>query len=159
MMKIVMEFIIVKKLSNMDQEMKITIRKAQPKDFNDLRKMLRDADLVLLGNDWSDQDFKNHSGKRGILQVAELDNKVVGFILGEELTGTWVIIHEMVVAKEHRGSRVFFELIKWFDDWLKSNGKTHTLIYADARDARLQKIYERFGFKSNGPVIEMIREN
>ena len=98
-----------------------------------------------------------------VLLVAETESEVVGYayagVDGPDymaLRGPAGVIHDLVVAPEHRGRGVGRLLLDGVLDALTTRGAPRAVLSAAARNAIARRLFERAGFRPT--MIEMTRE-
>lgn len=98
-----------------------------------------------------------------IVLVAELGNRVVGYIYAQleprnwkELRDAAGFIHDVYVDESARGAGVATALVEAGVQWLRSRGAPRVLLWTAAPNAAAQRLFERLGFRRT--MIEMTKE-
>jgi len=100
----------------------------------------------------------NNALHRGVVVVAEIDNKIVGSIGGMETSDWWSSEKYLAdlfffVYKEHRKSTIAVKLIKSFMEIGKKTNMKMKLGHVYSGDGdRKDKFYERLGFVKAGSL-------
>jgi len=100
----------------------------------------------------------NNALHRGVVVVAEIDNKIVGSIGGMETSDWWSSEKNLAdlfffVYKEHRKSTIAVKLIKSFMEIGKKTNMKMKLGHVYSGDGdRKDKFYERLGFVKAGSL-------
>ena len=100
----------------------------------------------------------NNALHRGVVVVAEIDNKIVGSIGGVETSDWWSSEKYLAdlfffVYKEHRKSTIAVKLIKSFMEIGKKANMKMKLGHVYSGDGdRKDKFYERLGFEKAGSL-------
>ena len=100
----------------------------------------------------------NNALHRGVVVVAEIDNKIVGSIGGVETSDWWSSEKYLAdlfffVYKEHRKSTIAVKLIKSFMEIGKKTNMKMKLGHVYSGDGdRKDKFYERLGFVKAGSL-------
>ncbi len=106
------------------------IRPATNADIPELQCLQRVGDLLTADeNVFGPEQFQRYFND-GITLVAEHDNKVIGYILGEYLLGGGVIGWFIVVDVPFRGTKAAKMLITEFKRVAKEHGATWMIAYA-----------------------------
>lgn len=89
----------------------------------------------------------------GFVRVAEVDGKIVGFLVGAiSLAGMWssdlcAVEAKFGVHPEHRGSRLDRALIREFEAWAANMGVKDVAMISEADlDPRVGHYYRRLGY-------------
>ncbi|MDR0803802.1 MAG: GNAT family N-acetyltransferase [Rickettsiales bacterium] len=141
------------------------IRNAQPKDFDAIKELQKIGVLTFgAGSDaeisFSDIDLQNQiDAQRGIVLVAEQNNKIIAFVFGENFVNpTWAMGSYFTVHPDFRGTDVYKKIMDAFAARVKENGGKYLVLYADSQNPRLVNFYKRFGFVAGETFVEMIKE-
>ena len=91
--------------------------------------------------------FKNFVDKDKMFFVAEENNQVVGYILGEPLKGKLALLGLLSVDKKVRDKGIGRQLVEKFRKRCKQKKLTYTLIYAPSFNKKTIDFYTKCGFK------------
>lgn len=125
---------------------KITISKMAADDLEAVYEIDKDAFPIPWQKTSFEEELKNILAT---YLVAKIDDKVVGYI------GMWFVIDEchitnVAVHSKYRRMGIASELIKKMFKLCNSHGISYILLEVRANNNPAQKLYESFGFKSNG---------
>ena len=94
--------------------------------------------------------------ERCLTLVYEINNKIVGFISGEQLVGNFMMLWFCSVQKEYQNGFVGYRLYEEFEKRSKDRGNDGILVYAYKTS---EKMLARGGYSSNGNMYkEMYKE-
>lgn len=99
---------------------------------------------------WSKTSFEEElKNMLSIYLVAKEDGKVIGYI------GSWMIIDEchitnIAILPSHRRKGIASKLVKELMNYCNENGISYMLLEVRTNNVPAQKLYEKFGFKSDG---------
>ncbi len=136
----------------------LTVRAMEPEDISDVMEIDR-----MSGGQraitYQDQIDFYLGGELGLSYVAELDGKVVGFLMGRILerryapyVGAWVEILGIVPDLKHQG--IGSRLLQSFLDGCKAKGVQDVHAVASIRDTEVKPFLEAFGFKE-GELVHL----
>ena len=136
--------LLVEEHHNFDARRFLAARKRTPDDYGAfLASQLDDPDVVLL--------------------VAEQEGRVVGYAYAAlegydymSLRGPAAVLHDLIVAPEHRGRGVGRLLLRATLSDLASRGAPRVLLSTAERNVAAQRLFERLGFRRT--MVEMTRE-
>ena len=125
---------------------KVLVTKMKPEDLDEVYEIDKSSFSI----PWSKESFENEL--KNILAtyfVARLDNKIIGYI------GSWLIIDEchitnIAVDLSYRRKGIAYELVKTLLNYCNENGISYAYLEVRKSNMPAQKLYERFGFKSDG---------
>ena len=125
---------------------KIEITKMTSNDLDAVYEIDKDAFPIPWQKTSFEEELKNILAT---YLVAKIDQKVVGYI------GMWFVIDEchitnVAVHSEFRRQKVASELIKSMLRLCNSHGISYILLEVRANNIPAQRLYESFGFKSDG---------
>lgn len=149
----------------------VIIRKAKEEELKiaqDLNHQLFEHDLEydpLLDMNWpyeKEEYFRNRiSEKDGVCFVAEVDGKVVGYLIGamiEPYTYRKIKkqseLENTLVKEEFRGRGIGEKLFEEFVKWSKEHGAERIKVSASADNFGAIKFYQRVGFKPYATELE-----
>lgn len=124
----------------------IIIEKMTFEDLDDVYEIDKDSFPV----PWSKSSFEEEL--RNMLAtylVAKVDGKVIGYI------GSWMVIDEchitnIAVNSKYRRKGVASKLVNELLKYCNNHGISYVLLEVRLNNFAAQKLYERFGFKSDG---------
>lgn len=135
---------------------KVKIRNMRKNDVEDVARIYMDV-FNLLGENWSEVTAQNHMKdgfKSDTCWVAELDNHIIGFLMGFILPwdqGNVLFIDTINVKSNHQGNGVGKKLWNIAEKYSKTNSLKGIRLLANP-DLESYKWYDAMGFKSSGWV-------
>lgn len=137
---------------------KIVLRRAKIDDLDILVELL--ASLFTIETDFIIDAQKQQRGlllmlnenEQGCIMVAECDKKVVGMCSGQLLVSTAegglkVIVEDLVVAKDNRGSGIGSGLLLEIEKWAVSCGARRMDLLVDQRNHSALNFYKEQNWK------------
>jgi ribosomal protein S18 acetylase RimI-like enzyme len=130
----------------------VKLRALQPKDLD----AIAEIDSAILGNPrpeyWKDRiaAIEKHSGIAPI--VAELDGKVVGFVIGEASGWEYGVpeevgwIHTVGIDPEFQGQGIGAIMMREMLDNMKKVGVSKVYTFVNWKEAALLRFFDRMGF-------------
>lgn len=123
--------------------------KIEKMTFDDLEEVY-EIDKESFPIPWSKTSFEEEL--KNILSTyltAKIDGKVVGYI------GSWMIIDEchitnIAILPSYRRKGIASKLVKELINYCNENGISYMLLEVRTNNVPAQKLYEKFGFKSDG---------
>ena len=155
---------------------KIIIRKANIKDLESILKL----NSILFKNEYQKFDntmdlkwtyskegkkyFKDNIVKKnGFVDVAEYNNKIIGYLVGnlsERLShrkaAKYAELENMIIEKKFRGKGIGRKLTKDFISWCKKNKVNYISVTASAKNKDAISLYKKSGFKDYEVVLEVM---
>ena len=153
---------------------RITIRRAEIKDLNDILRLVAELygeEQGNYGNDWS-LDWVYGKGKEIIADdlenadsfvvVAEMDGNIFAVLRGSLYWDDWMSwkkgrgaeLWDVFIEEGLRNRGVGAKLMKMFLDWCKVKKVDYVLVNAAAKNMEAIKFYEKFGFENNQAILE-----
>jgi len=142
---------------------RMIIRKAKKKDIESIQKLDRestmyhkkfDKDFYTISEKWrkikKDSQIKVIKSPTNLILVAEIDEKVVGYIWGYEekiLNHKIGKIQELIVTLKQRGKGIGTELIKKMLDFFKERKCIISEIEVFVENLPTIQVYEKAGFR------------
>jgi GNAT superfamily N-acetyltransferase len=136
----------------------IVIRRAKIDDIDILVELL--INLFTIETDFSIDTQKQQNGlllmleenEQGCIMVAECDERVVGMCSGQLLVSTAegglkVIVEDLVVVKDNRGSGIGSALLLEIQKWAISCGASRMDLLADQRNHSALNFYNQQNWK------------
>lgn len=108
----------------------IVLRPAQKKDSAAIQDLMVNEKQILSGNEvWAKESIKTYI-ENGFVFVAEQDDHVVGFVIGERLLDGGALVQLRIVEPDLRGQGIGVMLSDYFEQALYDMGITWMLSYA-----------------------------
>ena len=123
----------------------VTIRRIMPSDVPALSLILMDSPGA---SNWTAESLLS-SVQSGTGWVAELEDRVVGFLIGRGVADEFEILN-LAVAQSNRRRGIAKELLKAMAAWLKAAGTKHVYLEVRASNDAAMALYVRSGFKPCG---------
>lgn len=147
---------------------KIMIRKATQGDLKDIQRLnhslfvkeYREYDRTLdtgfpyttIGKEYFVERMTKPA--QGIIAVAELGGKVIGYICGglqkrkaSRIKARYAELENMLVEPKFRGKSVGSQLIAYFFAWCENHKVDYVSVIASSKNFRAQKLYQKMGFR------------
>ncbi|WP_202127842.1 GNAT family N-acetyltransferase [Clostridium sp. C2-6-12] len=137
------------------KEDKIFIRDIIDEDYEMLTEFIEELGYPSNKNNISQRLFKINSNKSYKTLVAEVDNKVVGFIglcklYAYEYDGEYVRIISLVVNEKHRGNGIGTILMKSAEKWAINEGAIAIALNSGIKREKAHEFYKSNGYKIKG---------
>lgn len=127
------------------------IRKAKTSDFETIYKIMSEEYWRIYKDKWTHTNgiktLKYYS-KYGDIHVAEIDNKVIGFVVAHKEyynNGENLHVQELVVKKEFQGKGIGKALMKKLEDYCRNN-KIKGLYLSTNKKAPAFYFYKKLGY-------------
>ncbi len=133
----------------------LIIRNMQKEDIDAIHKVEEDCFEHPWSKDSIRKELKNDLAR---YLVAELDNKVVGYI------GIWFVVDEghitnVAVHSDYRGLKIGDSLVKEMTKECKDNNLVAMTLEVRASNIVAQNLYKKYGFKMGGIRKEYYSDN
>ncbi len=128
------------------------IRKAAKKDFKEIFKLMNVEYLKHYNEKWVEKNALktiNYYSKIGKIFVAEIDRKVIGFVIIREEyynEGKRLMIEELVVNGEYQGKGIGKKLMNYIEAYCKKKGILSIWLITNKKAAAF-KFYKRIEYK------------
>ena len=106
------------------------------------------------------EDYFKNAIKESFVVVAEIDNKVVGYLLGEESSVPYYNFQiaelcNMCIDSNYRKQGIGNLLYKEFEKFYKEQGITHFMVTASFKNESAKAFYKKMGFsEANSTFIK-----
>lgn len=125
---------------------KIEIKKMTFDDLDEVYSIDKESFPIPWSKTSFEEELKNILS---VYLVAKVDNTVVGYI------GSWMIIDEchitnIAILPSYRRKGIASKLVKELINYCNENGISYMLLEVRTNNFPAQKLYEKFGFKSDG---------
>ena len=135
----------------------VKIRHATLKDCKKCAELSRVPELELpLEKYISEKYFKLFVDEDKMFFVAEDNNKIVGYILGEPMKGRLANLGLLAVDKKFRGKGVGKKLVDAMRKRCDEKGLTYLLLYAPKSNKKTLEFYRKCGFKEGKNYIPFV---
>jgi len=129
----------------------VIIHNAKIEDLENLGELLKIKEISWRGEGYSIEYFKRLV-REGVILVAEIDSKIVGFVFGEfSKEEDWAELTGVAVLEEHRGKGIGSKLINEFENVIR--GKKISSIEVNAHVETLAKFIHKFGYEKGESYI------
>lgn len=136
------------------------IRKAKKRDLKKVAEIFRtEFNKEPYNGNWSkEKAFKKirEYNKRSLISIAEISNKIVGFIIYSKYLwsdGFRAEVKEIVISSKFQGKGIGTKLMLYVEDFYKKRGIKKILLMTHKK-SKAFKIYKKGGFKETN-LIEM----
>ena len=92
-----------------------------------------------------------------IFLVAQEEKKVIGYAVGESITGKGVLLHYIVIKSEYRGKNIGSALLQDFEREAAKRGNKWALLYAAAFNKKTCAFYEKKNYKKGSESFEFVK--
>lgn len=131
----------------------IAIRPARRRDLPSLYRLARNPKLAAPSHQAAERWWiRSFLDERQILIVAELDGRVIGFVMGEAATGKVAIGHLLTVAPKYRRAGVAARLGRAFERACRERGMTCILLYASS--STMARLLKKGGYARGSRAVE-----
>lgn len=136
-------------------ENNLIIRPMTKDDIDGVYKVEEDCFVDTWSKDAFNKELKNSLAR---YLVAELDNKIVGYV------GVWFVVDEghitnVAVHSDYRGKKIGDRLIKDMVELCKENKIVAMTLEVRASNTVAQNLYRKYGFKMGGIRKEYYSDN
>jgi len=140
-------------------EKKMKIRKAKKQDFKYMAQILKTEYRKAPWNEkWTEkQALKTilYLSKIGIIHVAEINNKIAGFIICRTepwAEGSYLVIEEFVVDSKYQRKGIGKALIKKIEEYSRKS-KVKVIYFTTHRKAPAVKFYKKMGYTPSKEAV------
>jgi len=127
------------------KSLSVMIREIKPSDVRELSSILLQSPGA---SPWP-EDSLSESALSGIGWVAELEGRVVGFLLGRSVADEFEILN-LAVAQSYRRRGIATRLLKTTAEWSETAGTKHVYLEVRASNEAAVALYVLNGFKPCG---------
>ena len=124
----------------------VKIRNYKPADYVAVVANLKPEDMF--DEIWDSQ--KSYDSVISIdpdnIQVAEVDGKVVGSVMIDQMGGDLAFIYRLVVNKDYRGRGIANKLLDEVYRILRARGTKEVALFANSENEKLSKFYAKRGY-------------
>ncbi len=125
----------------------VNIRLARIDDCLICSELSKIEELMIANGSYVSEDyFKNFVDSDELFFVAEIDNNIVGYILGEPIKGNLAFLGLFTVEIKHRKKGIGKNLINTFSKKCKSKGLLEIIFYAPSFNKDTIEFYKKQGF-------------
>ena len=128
------------------------IRKATKKDFKEISRLIKTEYLKHYKEKWTEKNAiktLNYYWRIGKIFVAEIEKKVVGFIIIREEyynDGKSVMVEELVINGKNQGMGIGKKLMDFIEEYCKKN-KINFIWLITSKKATAFKFYKKIGYR------------
>jgi ribosomal protein S18 acetylase RimI-like enzyme len=139
-----------------------TVRAARPDDLEPMVDLLRL--LFTIEEDFNFDAARQRQGlalllreARACVLVAETEGRVVGMCTGQLVISTAegglsLLVEDLVIATDHRGKGMGWELMAVMARWAGAQGATRMQLLADRNNPPALSFYERIGWRTTALI-------
>ena len=119
------------------------IRDALKKDLPECERIIQIPELKFCNNGYPNNYFLHNYLEKDYFLVAEENNKIIGFILGEKLKSDYIIIWYLAVDKNHRGNGIGSRLLDEYEKRAKANGFKWAMLQSHLDSKKNMEFYQK----------------
>jgi len=101
--------------------------------------------------------FKNFLDKDNMFLVAEENNNIIGYALGEPMKGKVAHLGLLTVDNKFRNHGIGNQLVNKFEDQCKKKGIKNILLYAPKFNKKTLNFYKKLGFQKGKEHIQFLK--
>ncbi|MDD5212945.1 MAG: GNAT family N-acetyltransferase [Candidatus Gracilibacteria bacterium] len=126
----------------------MNIREANINDLEKCEELSQMPELIWASGEYYTKDFLERylENNEGCFLVVELENIVIGYLLGEKLKAKGSIVWSMGIQKEYRGKGIGSKLLKTFEKNIQDDGYEWTYLVGRTESEELKHFYSKNGF-------------
>lgn len=132
----------------------ITIRNAVKEDLLQCEKLGQIEEFKLASGGWLDAKFLENYISPDYFLVAENNNQIIGYLIGEPLKGNGVMLCFLVVKENMRKKGIGKKLLKEFEKRCRENGAEWILLYAPTFNEGTVMFYKKRGYNQGKSFFE-----
>lgn len=134
----------------------LIIRSAEEKDLPIVAQLVKQPHLGMSNGNYPGADWFTRYIDQNYFLVAEDQGQVVGFISGEPLKGSGIIVHYFAVDPKKQGQGIGTTLLNEYETLNKQSGIKWILLYTPIKSKAVE-FYKKRGFSENEADIEMVK--
>ncbi|GBE20653.1 putative acetyltransferase [archaeon BMS3Abin17] len=134
------------------------IRPAEIKDLKGCEEILKIPELRFIDGYYPDINYRKEFIDKDYFLVFEMDNKIVGCVLGEPLKCKHVIIWFFAVKKEYRRQGIGEKLIKEFEKRCCKNKHKWCILHTPISIKNSMNFYKKLGYNKGESFVEFEKE-
>ena len=137
----------------------VKVRKATKGDIASIVELSKIAELkTAAGGFISESYFKEFMDEAGIVYVAEDNDDIVGYVLGEPMKGKLANLGLLSVHKDRRGEGIGKMLLEAFREACDERGLTFILLYAPQFNENTLEFYRKAGFTEGKAHVMFVED-
>ena len=137
----------------------VNIRKATKKDIGSIVELSKIEELkTATGGFISESYFNEFIDENGIVFVAEDNDNIIGYVLGEPMKGKLANLGLLAVHKDRRGQGIGKMLVDAFRKECDERGLTFILLYAPQFNENTLEFYRKAGFSEGKAHVQFIED-
>jgi len=136
----------------------VVIRLARIEDCKACSKLSEIKELAIADGTYiSENYFKSNVDDDEMFFVAELDSKIVGYILGEPMKGNMAYLSLLAVDTKIRGKGIGKKLIAKFEEQCKTKGLNEVLFYAPKFNENTLAFYAKRNYSQGKDHVQFFK--
>lgn len=135
----------------------ITIRPATLKDISECEKLAHDPHLRFPTGGYPDANYLKEYISEHFFLVAEQDEKIVGWILGEPLKSLGAALWFFIVDEQNRKRGIGSKLYDEFENHMRQAGREWIFLTSHVENPIAMDFYIKKGFVKGEPHFEMAK--
>ena len=128
----------------------VKVRTYQSSDYPSLKQILASSDMFDVTWDSETNFASMQLLNPEAIQVAEIDDQVVGLIIIDHHGRETSFFYRLAVLEAHRGTGVGSALLKKAEEIARLMGTKEVAVYVDADNTIIQKFYTMKGYQTSG---------
>lgn len=134
------------------------IRLAKPKDCKACHELSKIKELEVADGSYISEDyFKKMVDKDEMFFVAEKDNKIIGYLLGEPLKGDMAFLSLLAVDESQRGKGIGKQLLNKFEEQCKNKKLNPIIFYAPKFNKNTLHFYNKQGYMQGKDHVQFMK--
>jgi len=102
--------------------------------------------------------FEAYIKENRMFLIAEVDGKILGFVLGERITWDIGILNALAVDHTTRGKGIGTELVRAFEKECARRGVKYVELHASKINPRAGNFYQKLGYGKGLDLVEYVKE-
>lgn len=136
----------------------VKIRRAELKDVSNCLELSKTPELLnpdkTPSHKWWIEAFVK---EKQIFFIAENNNKIVGFIMGERTTGNIAIFHSLIVKETYRNKGIGTKLMRSAEKECKKRKLKAIMLYGYANNKKAPSFFKKKGYIKGALTYEFIK--
>ncbi len=136
----------------------MNIRPATENDLQACEELSKIEEFRFADGGYPSKEFYSAYLDATYFLVAEENNEVIGFVVGEGLKHNLVMLWFLTVEESKRSQGIGKKLYEAFKENVEKLGSKHILLYSPTSNKRSHNFYRKLGFFEGATAIEFLKE-